>query len=348
MSSLNQANQIKRFILDHVKDHPDDIVNLTMSQFSVTRTTVHRHLNTLIQQNKIIKTGRTQATQYFLQESFNKKLQFSLDKALNESHVWEQYLKDSFKGFKENIQDICVYGFTEMFNNVIDHSQANNVIVELKKNKSKIIITIYDDGIGIFKKIKTHFNLGDIREAVFQLTKGKLTTDPQRHSGEGVFFTSRAFDEYSLGANGIIYLRDNTADDWLLEDMAKANKKGTMVQMTISENSMRKIEDVFSKFQNEDSLAFDKTHIVVRFSKLPDENFISRSQAKRILQGLNKFQRVTLDFKGVKGVGQGFVDEIFRVYRSNHPNIKFNYINANKSVEMMIERCKATTELNEQ
>ncbi|MCH2533157.1 MAG: DUF4325 domain-containing protein [Bdellovibrionales bacterium] len=318
-----------------------------MDHFSVTRTTVHRHLNTLIKKEQIVKTGRTQATQYFLKSSFNKKLNFSLKKPLNESQVWEKYLKSSFTNFKTNIQEICVYGFTEMFNNVIDHSQASRAYVELEKDQDKIIIKISDDGIGVFKNIKEHFNLSDVREAVFQLTKGKLTTDPQRHSGEGVFFSSRCFDEFSLSANGICYLKDNTANDWYLEDLAESSAQGTTVQMIISEASSRRLEDIFFEYQNEDSLAFDKTHIVVRFSKLPEENFISRSQAKRVLHGLNKFERVILDFEGVKGVGQGFVDEIFRVYSNNHPHINFKYINANKSVEMMIERCKATSKLNQ-
>ena len=73
-------------------------------------------------------------------------------------------------------------------------------------------------------------------------------------------------------------------------------------------------------------------------SKDADESHISRSQAKRILHGLEKFKTVILDFKNVESVGQGFVDEVFRVYTYDHPDISIQYIHANEDVEFMIKR----------
>ena len=40
----------------------------------------------------------------------------------------------------------------------------------------------------------------------------------------------------------------------------------------------------------------------------------------------------------VEEVGQGFVDEVFRVFQQRHPEIQMVYINANKAVEFMIKR----------
>lgn len=65
---------------------------------------------------------------------------------------------------------------------------------------------------------------------------------------------------------------------------------------------------------------------------------MSRSQAKRVILGLEKFQQITLDFSGVRFVGQGFVDEVFRVFKRAHPNSTINYINANSDVTFMIQR----------
>jgi len=53
---------------------------------------------------------------------------------------------------------------------------------------------------------------------------------------------------------------------------------------------------------------------------------------------LDKFEKIILDFDGVKTVGQGFVDEIFRVFKREHLNIGIEYINANNDVEFMIKR----------
>jgi len=54
--------------------------------------------------------------------------------------------------------------------------------------------------------------------------------------------------------------------------------------------------------------------------------------------GLESFQDVLLDFEGVESIGQAFADEIFRVWQSNHPEIKITYINVNENVEFMIKR----------
>lgn len=91
-----------------------------------------------------------------------------------------------------------------------------------------------------------------------------------------------------------------------------------------------------------ETLAFDKTQITVELSRIGDERLMSRSQAKRILRGTDKFDIVKLDFSGVRLVGQGFIDQVFRVYQSQHPQIKFECINANDDVTFMIERGIAT------
>ncbi|NCO44182.1 STAS-like domain-containing protein, partial [Candidatus Berkelbacteria bacterium] len=39
-------------------------------------------------------------------------------------------------------------------------------------------------------------------------------------------------------------------------------------------------------------------------------------------------------------VGQGFTDEIFRVFKTRHPHIKITPVNMNESVEFMVKRAK--------
>lgn len=41
-------------------------------------------------------------------------------------------------------------------------------------------------------------------------------------------------------------------------------------------------------------------------------------------------------FDSIKTVGQAFADEIFRVWKKNHPEIEIRYRNANENVEFMI------------
>jgi len=72
--------------------------------------------------------------------------------------------------------------------------------------------------------------------------------------------------------------------------------------------------------------------------KYGDDNLVSRSQAKRLLAGFDRFKIVILDFLKISSIGQSFADEIFRVFKRNHPEIELNFVNACEDVEKMIRR----------
>jgi anti-sigma regulatory factor (Ser/Thr protein kinase) len=335
---IGRAEEIRTFILNNISEHPKDIVAVTAEAFSISRTTVHRHLDRLVQDKKITKTGITNRAVYFLFNTKNKKIEISITPGADEHKVWSENFRSDFENLEDNVSYICNYGFTEIFNNAIDHSEGSRVSVETEWGKDAVKISVIDNGIGIFKKIKTAFNLQDERESILQLSKGKLTTEPQNHTGEGIFFTSRAFDEFAILANDLFYCRLNDDEDWFIETRVDKHKKGTAVSMEIRFNSKRKIEEIFDKYASHDTRKFDKTHICVKLSELEEEKYISRSQAKRLLVGLEKFREVILDFKNVSTVGQAFVDEVFRVFKNNHPEIQITYTDANDNVKFMIER----------
>ncbi len=332
-----QAEEIRAFILENIQNHPKDIVAVTAGKFSVSRTTVHRHLNRLIKANKIVKSGTTKRVIYSLAGARNKEIAVKIAPGVEEHKIWED-LKRDFASLNKNVYDICEYGFTEIFNNAIEHSQGRHIRVEALWSSDSVKIRIIDDGIGIFQKIKIAFNLPDERESILHLSKGKLTTDPEHHTGEGIFFVSRCFDEFHIIANGLSYSKLNLEDDWFIESRKDKTESGTGVSMKINFGSKRSLRQIFDSFTNPETYKFDKTHILVQLSKAEEENYISRSQAKRLLAGLEKFKEVILDFKNISTVGQGFIDEVFRVFKNNHPGIQITYTNANDDVKFMIER----------
>ena len=83
---------------------------------------------------------------------------------------------------------------------------------------------------------------------------------------------------------------------------------------------------------------YKQIDLLINVNQLEGERLISRSQAKRLLSKIEPFKSVTLDFANVVTVGQGFVDEVFRVYLVKNPQTKINYVNANPDVEFMIRR----------
>ncbi len=337
----NLSQETRDFILKNLSDHPRDIVRVTAEKIGVAIPTVHRHLKRLINEGEVAKTGKTRAATYFLKSARNKSFHFPVSRDLEEHKVWQDYFLDSFKGIPENILKICDYGFMEMVNNVIDHSEGKNLWVSTQWEKDSIRINVRDDGVGVFRKIQKTFQLEDEKESILQLSKGKLTTDKKNHSGQGIFFTSRGFDRFTLSSFGLTYLKFNLEDDWFVKS-DQENIKGTWVTMLISLDSKRDIINIFSDYTTEDPEdgipRFDKTHILVKLSQSGDDTLVSRSQARRVLMGLEKFKHVVLDFSGVSAVGQGFVDEVFRVYQNKNPHIKIEHINLNDDVKFMIER----------
>jgi anti-sigma regulatory factor (Ser/Thr protein kinase) len=337
----NRPEKIKEFLLANIPDHSRDIVPLTAKRFKVTPTTVHRHLNKLLKQGEVIKTGRTRGAAYFLNTSLQRKFEFPIEPGLEEHQVWMDYFHEAFSILPENVYSICNYAFGEMLNNAIDHSQGTTISVKSEIKGDILKFEIWDDGIGIFKKVKNALDLGSERESVLELTKGKFTTDPDNHTGEGIYFTSRAVDRFILLSSNLDYLKDNLEDDWFIET-PDTPVIGTGVELQIHLNSNKKLEDVFRQYstldQEEGIRKFDKTHIIVKLSKLNQDRYVSRSQAKRIMTGLEKFNHIVLDFRDIKTVGQGFVDEVFRIFQNKHPKIKIEYTNANEDVRFMIER----------
>jgi anti-sigma regulatory factor (Ser/Thr protein kinase) len=236
-----------------------------------------------------------------------------------------------------NVIDVCHYGFTEMFNNVIDHSLSNTAVVSYEQTYTKIIMTIKDRGVGIFQKLQNDFNLPDARSALLELSKGLLTSDRKRHAGQGIFFTSRMFDEFSLRSGDLFYTRKRKDDDWLIEtgDIVEP-LTGTVVQMDIGTNATWTTRQIFNRYQGDD-ISFRKTHVPIKLGKYPGEQLVSRSQAKRVLARFEQFTEVMLDFDGVEDIGQPFADEIFRVFPLHHPGTTLLVTNTNKNVQKMIE-----------
>ncbi|MDP1697740.1 MAG: STAS-like domain-containing protein [Xanthomonadaceae bacterium] len=71
----------------------------------------------------------------------------------------------------------------------------------------------------------------------------------------------------------------------------------------------------------------------------PDQaRVLARAEAKRLLQRIERFRCVVLDFSGVTLIGQGFADEVFRVFANAHPAIVLSAVNAEEQVKAMIVR----------
>ena len=300
-----------------------------------------RVLSDGVEEELLEAEGNTRARTYKLKDFIEESFTIKASQGDDEGAVWRfrilPLIENSPIEVPENVVNICQYGFTEMLNNVFDHSASPNCILSYEQNAKRIRILVIDHGIGVFQRIQNDFGLDDARSALLELSKGKLTSQPRRHSGEGIFFTSRMFERFSIGSEDLYYARTKYDDEeWLIESGDSEEKvKGTIVRLEIPLNAEWTTRDVFKQFESDD-MRFRHTHIPIKLALYPNEQLISRSQAKRLLTRFDEFGEVLLDFQGIEEVGRAFIDEIFRVYRLDHPEIELLWLRANSDITQLI------------
>ena len=340
LAKTKRAILIRRFLLNAIKAGDSDYMLHAMDTFDLTRQAVHRNLSELVKSGFLKASGKTSGRIYSLGPIRSHSKQMKL-KGLRESDVYLREFGFVFSGLPGELDNICHYGFTEILNNAIDHSCGKLVDISVERNLDSIRVEIKDDGEGIFRHIARIMKLNDPRESILELSKGKLTTDPENHSGQGIFFTSRAFDKFSIFSGDLVFSHDDNGQfDFFLH--VDNDHGGTKVIMEILMSSTRSIKDVFDEFTDaEDDLAFNKTVVPVKLALYEGEQLISRSQAKRILNRVEKFKTVILDFQGVSLIGQGFADEVFRVFAARNLQIKLIPVNVNEDILRSIKAASA-------
>ncbi|TAG06074.1 MAG: DUF4325 domain-containing protein [Betaproteobacteria bacterium] len=329
------------WITQRARESPEGLSSWIADKFGITRRTANLWLATIVAQGFLKATGTTHKVY-----SIGPNVEFSFFVpvvGLDENQLWLDRILPWLDAIPDNVIRICHHGFTEMVNNACDHSEGKELWVRLRVDASVVEMIVDDDGVGIFNKVQRALNLPDPRLSLLELAKGRFTTDPKNHSGEGIFFSSRMFDDFAIHADGLIFShQDGTKFDYLFE--GEQAEKGTMVVMRIARNSTRVPNDVFFQFAAPDEFTFDRTIVPMKLARLGNENLVSRSQAKRVILRFDRFSFVDLDFNGIPTIGQAFADEIFRVYAKAHPEIKLSYSNCVPEVELMIRRALAHVE----
>lgn len=253
---------------------------------------------------------------------------------LSEDIVWRRVAEDLQLDRESPAGKIMGYAFTEMLNNAIDHSAGATALITWWASADQWSFEVRDYGVGVYPKLREGLHLASEFEAVQELSKGKRTTDRQRHTGEGIFFTSKAVDIFRLTSSGVRWTVDNLRHDTALGVVPPSD--GTSVVCQIDPQTDRSLADIFHEFSRDH--AFVRTRPVVKLFGI-GTTFVSRSEARRLLDGLEAdFDTVEVDFAGVTDVGQGFVDELLRVWPAAHPDKAVIPTNMNPAVQFMIER----------
>lgn len=325
-------------------------ISILENSLGISRQAIHRHLDTLIREGTILRQGSGKRnTTYILNTAaarkkihgkkriFSKRVRIvnlAEDRLLAEVEAQPGLLS----GLSASALSIFRFAFTEMVNNAIDHSGSARADVDVSSDRASVSFCIADKGVGLFENIRAKKSLVDEMEAIQDLLKGKTTTAPEAHSGEGIFFTSKIADSLVLESHRKRLTVDNLIEDVFVEDCRF--RKGTHVSFRIGAQSSKDLTKIFHDYTGEE-FQFDKSSIAVKLFASGDA-YISRSQAKRLLHSMESFRKIELDFSGVPTVGQAFADEIFRVFRMAHPDMEITVTNCSENCDFMIRRAKAT------
>lgn len=240
---------------------------------------------------------------------------------LHEDLPWRRDFQP-FLDLPGELRRMAQHAFTELLNNAVDHSGGSSVTVSMRQTPLQLQLLVSDDGCGVFERIAQSFDIRDPRLAMLELSKGKLTSLPDRHSGRGLFFTSRLADVFDVHANAAAFqCRNWDRRSW--HAGRPATRTGTSVYLAINVDSRRTLDGVFRECSHDGAgYGFERTVVPLQLVAADGVGLVSRADAKRVASRLSGFRRAEIDFNGVDDIGHGFADELFRVFQWQHPALE--------------------------
>lgn len=303
----------------------------------VSRQAAHYHLKAMEARGILIHEGAGRGGRY--RRRAQRERQYPIQ-GLEEHVVWGEecfVLKqlDLPPFDNRKVRPILDFAFTEMLNNAIDHSDGTAVEVRWYLEPDRIAFEIEDDGVGAFRRMRETRGLSSEFDSIGEIAKGKQTTAPDRHSGLGIYYTSRMASRFVLSSGRLSWTVDTARADEAVGWLDK-ERRGTLVRCEVDAATEIATKDVFDSTTDPGKFGFNKS--TIRVSLFTEGNFVSRSEAKRMGSHLESFDLVELDFTDIREVGQGFVDELFRVWQGRHPDTRLIPVNANPAIISMIAK----------
>jgi anti-sigma regulatory factor (Ser/Thr protein kinase) len=261
---------------------------------------------------------------------------------LEEDLPWRRDFAPCFE-LPPQVARIAQHAFMELLNNAIDHSGGTRATVSMRQTALHLQLLVSDDGIGLFDRVADAHDIADPALAMFELAKGKLTSQPARHAGRGLFFTARLADVFDLHANRNAYQRRHLEGrGWIRSSARAATDRGTTVFVGIALDTERTLDEVLRSASLEgEGYGLERISVPLRLLTGDGSALDSRAQARRVAARLTEFQRAELDFEGVAEIGHSFADELFRVLPATQPQLTLHAVHTAAPVARMIEMVRA-------
>lgn len=175
--------------MDKIRDGCSDFLKRTAENFGISETSVRRYVKECAKQG-ILEEDESLPAGWKLR-TVSENWELKNDGELEEDSIFWEYIHPHLDGLSDNAKDIWYYAFTEIMNNAIEHSGGSRILFALRQDPLYTEISITDNGTGIFRNIQNYMREKkgvtlDSAQAALELYKGKLTTNPEGHSGDNV------------------------------------------------------------------------------------------------------------------------------------------------------------------
>ena len=241
---------IRKYMLNKVRCDDADFIKKTAENFEISETSVRRYIKDCL--DKGIMTEDAERKTGLLLATVSEQWNMVNAGMLEEDELYWTHISPFLGELSGNVQDIWYYAFTEIMNNAIDHSGGDQIRFGIQKDALYTEISITDNGVGIFRNIQDYFRKKsgislNSEQAAMELYKGRMTTDPARHSGEGIFFVSKMLSEFAVWSDNTVYSyrcddRDRFVQSHLISYYTKMEGIGTMAVMKTGKRLKKNVQ----------------------------------------------------------------------------------------------------------
>lgn len=317
---------ITRWITTAAVEHGDDLAEHLAQRLGVSRRRAQAVLRQLVATQWLQAEGEGRRRRHHPGALRQVVKPYALA-GLMEDAPWRQDFAPYFV-LPAAVREMARHAFTELVNNAIDHSGGTRLTVSMRQTPLQLQLLVSDDGVGLFSRLAEHHALVEPSLAMLELAKGKLTSTPDRHCGQGLFFTAQTADVFDLHANASAFQRRaweaGGAGRW--HTQRPAPHAGTSVYVAFSLDTPRTLAQVRAAHSVAgDGRAFDRTRVPLALLAGTEQALVSRAEARRVAARLDGFSEVALDCDGVGQLGPAFMDELMRV---NPPKARLHWLKA--------------------
>jgi anti-sigma regulatory factor (Ser/Thr protein kinase) len=312
-------------------DHGKDLAAYVMQSQGVSRRRARKLLSALVTAQWLAVSGSVRRPEYRPGALRQVVKRYTLQ-GLQEDLPWARDFAPLFN-LPPQVAQLAQHAFTELLNNAIDHSGGTGVTVSMRQTGLHLQMLVSDDGCGIFDRIKQTWQISDPDLAMLELAKGKLTSQPDQHCGHGLYFAARCADIFDLHANRQAFQRRLGQGSWI--SLRPQGRCGTSVYLAIALDTTRTLDQVLRSHADQ-GYGFEVTEVPLALLTGSQVGLSSRAQARRVSARLTEFKRARLDFQGIDEIGPAFADELFRVFKRDHPAVELIPQNMTARVSEMI------------